>query len=411
MQVFDPSYRDYWELVMKKTVSKRVTNLLKFIGLFIFSIGALTMPHSSSAQEITLTHEIFLERGALPQPNAIVRTQDNGFVVAGNLGKEGWVVRTDAEGKVKWRYTLPSTDKSIYGSGPIFYSAAMMSDDSVFLCGSTAAIHLDKDGHLLGQLDIGLMSCIPSDDGLIAIGPESHIQHVEPTADHPLPYNEQNFYRIVSLDNNGQVKWDKLIPALLSGIYIELTAQLFSDNTLLFAAPRMDGTEIVQLNSGGDIINQRILSPNLFRIVRTVSASTPAPITIQLVSSTTDKLTLITLNNNLQEMERLTNAHGSGTLHDAWKLPNQSFVFFGTKEKGQMSWAQIMHFDPSLRHGTTLELAPQGGSYWINAATPLAKTDEFACVRQSFKPVKNEALTSDKLDNTEGVVIDFIKVN
>ena len=64
--------------------------LISLVSAFGIAISAC-----SSAEELTLTREVFLEQGTFPTVNAMVRTSDNGFVIAGSIRKEGWATGTD----------------------------------------------------------------------------------------------------------------------------------------------------------------------------------------------------------------------------------------------------------------------------------------------------------------------------
>jgi hypothetical protein len=237
------------------------------------SIGAFMLPSfSAPAGDISLTREVFLEKGYVPNSQVIVPTRDNGLIVAGSNHGQGWAARTDAEGNIKWRYVISRPVKPTRPSDiPTYISAAVMPDDSVFLCGNMPGIkgggsglltHLDKDGNVLneqlpspkGLSGGGLSACIASDGGLIAVGSTAILDPVQST---PNINSYTPTYWIVSFDVNGKVKWEKLIPVskdIGGGDQIS-PLQSAPDGGFVFAARRNTiGTEVLHISKNGDVV-------------------------------------------------------------------------------------------------------------------------------------------------------------
>ena len=397
------------------------------IAYYISPAGPINSKNTqpSFPGKLTLTREVFLEKGMFPKPNVIVRTKDNGFVIAGGLGRlqEGWATRVDAEGNVKWRYLVPSPDKSAFDVYPTYSSAAVMPDDSVFLCGHMTGhkgeswrgllTHLDRDGkvlneqfflpHVSGEAVVSNFdACTLIVDSLVIVGHTSSVQHMQPTASHPLPYDEEDFYWIVSFSGDGKVKWEKLIPFGKNAGTQELTVTHASDNGFLFAAGRNGfETEIMHVSSSGDIEARNIISKS-FMLVHPVEPDGK----LQLISTDSPmdsdpiQLTLVTLNDKLQETGRITESHEPGTVKQTYRLPDQSLMLFGgISRPGHSSFARVMKLDPTLKHEQVLELTSEPDtSFWVEAAAPLDKPGQFAFVRE----------VSDADGNNSHIALDFV---
>ena len=126
------------------------------LAALIAAMAMVILPTPSFADDLTLTRQVLLEPGQYQKSNAIERTNDGGFVIAGALEPhEGWAIRTDADGNVKWRYTIPLVDPpNGLDTSPIYNDAAVMPDDSVFVrlyaayawCSCSGASHASRQG-------------------------------------------------------------------------------------------------------------------------------------------------------------------------------------------------------------------------------------------------------------------------
>jgi hypothetical protein len=412
------------------------------IGLFsLLLTGVLIIPHTSYAKDLTLTREVYLEKGQAIQPNVIVRTHDNGFVIAGVMTglKQAWATRTDADGNVKWRYTAVSPDKSMYAQDPTYNGAAVMPDDSVFLCGymtgqngGALLTHIDKDGNVLSEqlfhpqidgnkLGGSFNACLLLDERLVIVGSTAYVQKVEPSASHPLPYNQKDFYWLLSIGKAGKVDWEKFIPRDKWARTLELSFTHAPDGGFIFGSdPNASETELFHISSSGDIVARNVFKGG-FRIVQ---SEKPDGI-LQLIPPGTQfekgpptfesgalPVTLLTLNDRLEETGRISELHDSMTIREAYRSPDRSLVLFGSLwEAGHSSFARVTWLDPTLKHEQVLALtkAPES-SFWVNAAVPLDRPGEFVCVRAAFNSnnsgaaTTEEALAKDRL----GIALDFV---
>ena len=66
--------------------------------------------------------------GAVLTPQAMTRASDGGFILAGRINstQEAWATKTDAQGKVLWRYQIKVRDNLPIGHGAEFRGVAGM---------------------------------------------------------------------------------------------------------------------------------------------------------------------------------------------------------------------------------------------------------------------------------------------
>jgi hypothetical protein len=373
-------------------------------GICAVSIGAFTLPSfSSPAGDISLTREVFLEKGYVPNPEVIVPTRDNGLIVAGSNHGQGWAARTDAEGNIKWRYVISRPVKPTRPSEiPTYISAAVMPDDSVFLCGNMPGIkgsgtglltHLDKDGKVLSEqllrpegLNVGgFRSCMAWNDGVVIVGAAASFKRVEPTPSHPLPSDTEQFHWIIALDAAGKVRLEKHVPTSKNiGFGDEMSPlQPVTDGGFVFVATRNGiGTEIVHVKPNGDIATkildgqyEIILPTNMEKDVQLYSQS-PGYVPL---------LTRITLNDDLQETGRVAGKKEPFTVRRAYRLPDETLVLFGSKRStvGYKNFedAGVMKLDPTLKHSEIMTLSPRHGAYSVETSAALSKPGEFICTQ------------------------------
>jgi hypothetical protein len=370
-------------------------------------VAGAFVPRHSAASELTRTNEVHLKDGA--EPRVIVRTHDDGFIIA---GQSGWAARTDADGKLKWRY-VARVDEPDRAAGHLaeYYGAAIMPDDSVFLCGSTPRppgspspgllTHLDKDGQVLSEQQpfpddndhIGgnFSACAVSSNGLVAIGlAVKAVPNLNPTINSPRAVTVDEYYWIVGFDADGKKKWEKREPIDkgAGSDEMSLLANMPNGDTFITGVQNEVGTEVLHVRSNGQIAGKKLFKGETLTFVHPVVPDT----TVQLISYTTTPITLISLDHNLQEMSRVVKNHEIGGANTAFRLPGQSFVLFGAKG-GHNELARVMTLDPTLEHAKTLYLEKHpGSSSWVTDATPIGATGQFACVREDNTPANAGAV-------------------
>lgn len=409
------------------------------IRLLTVALGALMLPNPVHAEGLTVVRTVYLERGAVVDPKAIVRARDNGLIVAGSIDlpnqpRDAWAIKTDAEGNVLWRYTVPLREKLNRYDGPEFSSVAIMPDDSIFLCGrmpfvagtgksSPALIsHLSKNGKVLSEKLFypqngkplaltQLNSCASSGDGIVAVGHTTQFVK-NPSHEANVPPNiSANFYLIVSIDSSGEIKWEKLLPVSSTSEGFDYVSPLQAtwDGGFVFAASRWVGTRIIRLNASGEVTASRMLADNFI-----LMQSAPTDHDIHLLSSQTESLTHLTLDNDLKEVGRLAGEHTVGEADVAYLLPDRSLMIFGAKHDrdGLYYGAQVMHVNAELKSEKTTLLGEKLESGWSRAGVPLSRADEFVSIRTAINPKKLGAnRTAKQLQEGQlGAAMDFIQL-
>jgi hypothetical protein len=407
------------------------------ITLSMIAFAFAIIPSISPAEELTVTKTVYLEQGATVDPKAMALTHDNGFIVAGSLAskdqpRSAWAIKTDGKGNVKWRHLMPRTDNAVYGQpsfmqSPVYNSVAVTSDDSVFLCGFMPGLetgaglitHLDKNGKVLSEHQFhpngfsydGFGSCAAWSGGLVATGSVSTYQHTGPTKMEPYPVHQKNFYRIISFDTTGKIKWDTLVPVtdtIIGSPNLNFTnpIQMESDGSFAFIGKQnSDGTELVSVNPNGDIVARKVLKGQ-FTIALPVNDEKHKD--IQLLSIFTGALTHITFSSDLQEIGRVTEEHKNGVVHLAYRLPDQSLMLFGSEpnSRGVEYYAWAMRIDPA-HHEAALNLAPDSESLWINAGAVANQPNEFVSARRVFTPFRHGQET---VEHRLGAALDFMSI-
>ena len=416
-------------------------NLPVLFCIATFVISVLVMTHIPSAGELTVTKTVYIESGKVVEPRTIVQTHDNSFIIAGQIQVKGhprsaWATKTDSDGKVAWRYLVPPRETlTDTQSGPEYFSAAVMPDDSVFLCGRMPfnpkpgnkspglLTHLDKDGKVLSEALIypqndkdtsitRLMSCMSSDDEIEVVGHAFQLAiDKEPTGSYPTNTRFDS-YIILRFDKWGVLKWEKLEPidkAIVGAPDAISQLQATADGGFSFVAVRnMTRSEVVHVTPNGDVAKKLIDVPSTM-VVQTEPAKD-----IKMISNSTENLTRVTLDDKLHEMSSITQTHEAGEIDLAYLLPNGSVIIFGDRYRhwGSRYSARAMVVDSNLDKETSLILGASGESYRTYAATQLEKPEEYISARSARGPsIGGNHPTEAQLDKMRlGVALDFIKV-
>ena len=384
--------------------------LLAFCSTTAFASGFSDL-FNPSTKDITMKREFFLESGLVVHPQVLVRTNNNDLIVAGSVENtnQAWATRVSQDGVVKWRYTLSGEAYPELGAFmkpiPEYTGGVVLPDDSVYLCGRMPGkkrfggllTHLDKDGKLLseqvllpenGRDDIhaDFSSCLLSGSNLIVVGGANRTHHVPSTTEHPEPFDEQIYYWITSIDMNGKINWEKLIPvskAVLRPDGIIPLQKIVNDKFVFAAKANGLGSEVVQFDSNGNILQNKTFE-KAYTIAFPLDFSDNL---VQLVSVPTGELTRIKLSGDLQENEQsFFKSHSDGSVYSAYRMLNGTIILFGEKSIHHITYPQITAIKPSFQEEQDLTFSSSDFlSYWISAAIPLEKPGEFATVRSTLR--------------------------
>jgi hypothetical protein len=203
---------------MRARAARGMTTLAAVICI-VASPGACggAYPSAGGTHTIEIDRQVWLG-GIEGRPTAITKLSDGGFAIAGHLST-GWVVATDAQGEIRWKYVAPLDENLILPSPAFphseFHGLVPLANGNILLCGQKYTnVHktvamitiLSSTGQLLeeraeftnGDEDFTTSSidhCIRWNDGVVLTG--SKRNKVGATQ------------WMMKLDGNGANQWQK----------------------------------------------------------------------------------------------------------------------------------------------------------------------------------------------------------
>lgn len=386
---------------------------------------------SKNMKELVRTREIVIkdDSGFVPEPHAMSRSDDGGFIIAGRLGR-AWAIKIDLTGKVLWRNLQ---DKPLSGGGGAadFTGAVSMPDGSSYLCGNMSPppdgytpsllMHFDASGRLLDEQyflpqkrsERGISyfdSCIRWGDDVVIVG---HIHDIKRQASRNgsefLPPITETSYWIIMRDAAGKIKWEKQIPTKFD-VIDGAQSILVSDTSLAVAGYRAGKTELFRINKEGELAVSKTPMDGFFYFVRPVVSDGA----LQLYGyNPTDKaFELVTLNERLEEVHR---AQGSREFYFgarfAYRLHDQSLVLFGAEQHDALYKPAAAYADLKLHSMQRLDLSHPAPFYetgYIDGVVPTGNDGEFVTIGRLLKHQPDEGRIG--LDNV-GLALDFIQVS
>lgn len=391
------------------------------VNVIIFLVGLIIMSAAAEAKQLTLMREVIIKdelTGAVLNPNAITHADDGGYIIAGRINptQQAWATKTDAEGKVLWRYQIAVQDKLPIGQGAEFNGVAAMADGSAYLCGRMPhapgvygpglLVHLNATGQVISERllvpqkraaagSAYFYDCVRWHDGIAIVGSIRQF---------PGLGQDESFYWLLALDAAGNMKWESLVRTTFDAIDEVGQLCVVADDSLVFSGRRLgDKTELIRVNpSGGLEVHKKLAGQ--FRLIHPVSND---GLLQAFGYAASGKSTTITLDDRLEELGRTEGSYPDN-FHPRliYRLPNQSFALFGSaiRAGGAQFTSRIIHVDPALQSGQVLELAhePFHDSGYVKVAVPTGKEGEFVTVRNLYTLIPS--------DETRGAVLDFIQI-
>lgn len=321
-----------------------------------------------------------------------------------------------------WKYRIDVREEAtISGESigiPEFRGIASMSDGSVYLCGSTPRAgrrrsglltHLDPQGHVLNEKLmvphnmtpnglVYLHDCLPFGGGLAIIG--------------SIADGQQYLYWLLLLDAAGQVQRDVQFPTLDGRMAGLGTTLMVVGSNLVFSSYTGLNTEVVRLTSSGEIQARKLWRLGAFELVRSVTADT----TVQLIGMLLEPhghgtMTILTLNERLEEESRVEGRQSTYGAEVAYRLPDHSFILFSAKNDK----ANIVVADEHLQSQRRLALPRRKLSSVgrIEAVVPVPKRRTFVVatlgIADGVKDPEQEGFGA--LPNfRRGTVLDFVQL-
>ncbi|MHB1587870.1 MAG: hypothetical protein ACYCRH_08135 [Acidiferrobacteraceae bacterium] len=395
--------------------NKRTGTLL--LTLSLTALSACTR----AATHITVTREVFLERGHEILPRALVRTHDGGYVIAGFSGTP-WATRVNAAGQVQWRYRAPRVPlKAGQVPGDSTYTGAVtLPDDSTLLCGyeprpdqpysvralltrisphgRVLSVQMPDPNHDPGYVLSYIQRCVRWDKGVAVIGSTTLFPKGSTQPD------GENYVWLLKLDGQGKIQWEKLIP--------DRYANFDPDQTLL----TLSNGDLAIMTS---LAHLRLVGPEgTVRAQRTIPFGLVAPSTRPeravhvLTGGKHVTPAWLTLGDHLQDTQVAPLAARPVEIipyKKAYRLSNGALALFGyttPPEYGGMLLSSIAWISPDFGHKQIFTFKPW--SIWVADAVPTGKPGEFATVRQ-VGPMQRPGEAYDR--NQLGVVLAFVHIH
>jgi len=363
---------------------------------------------SSASDTFEVTREALLEPGTAVQPSSIVRTPDGGYVITGTVARKmGLAIKTDAQGKVVWRYSLASEADSARDDiqAPNFTGAVEMADRSTFLCGDFqkkvkavgaygpfqgVLVKLDADGRLQIRKNIvpagdqsyslnQIYNCTRWNDGVLVLGFTGGSRSEPKT--HP-------GYWVIYLDATGSIAWEKQIPYSLTNVHGFSRPRLLANGDLLFSAWQSGGkhaTEFVQIDSAGVVKNQYTVE-GVYWLVRTAEQSDPVRLVSVFKGAGTKSI--VTLDSALNVRDTQIGPLANDLTSLAYEMRDGSVVVFGAHNDSGGD-ANIVKWGPDFQKEIRefrfeKWLQRERGSRYdpsVADAVPTGSSNEFAMIR------------------------------
>jgi hypothetical protein len=404
--------------------------------LLILLLPGLIMPSlvlGESRKVPTVSNEVFIrsEDDSVIEPWVVVPAGGSGFIIAGSLGFDGWMARTDAEGKVLWNYRMAPPERSPNPHPVTFNCAAAMGDGSIYLAGnipstpsafpSPVLVRLDANGRVLEERRVApatrkertlarFYDCVQWRDGVAVVGTLHNV--IKPaTGPGELPL-VQELYWLIVLNAGGNITQEVQIPIVTQFQAFGVGPLLAVANSMLvFSATDNIKTELVKVGPVGSILARRQLAGS-FQFVRPISEDS-----IQQIWGTAKwpASQSIVLDDALNDVSQVRGDHPKNFLARlVYRTPDQSLVFFGSHvhSVGETYSSGIVVADRLLQTEQDLPLPLNRarlfdrGSIW--AAAPAA--DGFVTARSLVvvgEPASRPA--GMPRDFKRGAVMDFVK--
>lgn len=374
---------------------------VRFISLLIGLTMSTLLPTSAAADDhIKVTKEVLLESGSAAKLNAIVKTHDGGYIIAGAQVK-GWATRLDATGKVVWRYYAKTPGKISQ-----YINAAVMPDDSVILCGNIDQIflnsevfitHLDKEGKVLSESLLDpldeqkrgvrrLNACASIGDGVVLF--------VNTFLPGKTLYDDTVSNWVMTFNDKAELKYKKILPhRLFLAAPISARALPNQDTLLIMPANLNQGGIVKRITQQGDVVADSVPNGDYIQVESTISE--PA---IRLIPVATPKSSMIVMDDKLNYLQQLAGSVPMLTSRRAFFLPDHSLVLFGRQDYQEGSpTASISKISADLNSRSYQLIGSIYSSFQIEDAIPTGVPGEFVTIRNVTPTQQSPKMKPDKV--------------
>lgn len=401
----------------------KTTTAITLSLLIISAVSGFYFWKHGGKPPLVISRSVILEPGLVPHPNAIARTQDDGFLIVGEIpaAQQAWATRTDSEGNVRWRYVLSPHDAPPYQAFyPNFSDAVAMPNGDSFLCGqmpvlprNTQALisHLNAEGKLIEErlfepkqkeyFGAGIEHCFRFRGGFVSIG--TRLKH---DSGKNYPNTPTHFYYwIVFWNNDGKFIFEQYITSDNKNIS-NIDIIDVKENYFTISSSGPIDSEVVKILPDASVSN-RFSVEKSFRGVNSIHEDG----FIRLISQTTHPLTLITLDNELKEISRISEDHEGATIRRAFRLGQGDILAFGDEDNHYDHYPpQAVFIDKKISEFSKIPLGqPNEVNCCDGGSSTSYSPNTFVNVRGSMQRTSS-GLFKSEIERV-GAVLDFVQIN
>lgn len=366
-------------------------------SMTVTSYGAFCADRSAHIEVVKAT---LFESSAGVSPQEIVRTRDDGFVVAGSLGPaQAWAARINSNNREVWRYVVPTGSGQHQIMKSKYVGVVQLPDDSTLLCGAAISI---TDGvpseHKVGLLTViskhgqvtaetlleppsgtsfrgdAIWQCIPYGDGALTVA----------TASRPIEGQVLGtlYVRMLTLDSQGRRVADHLFPAVnglndVASFGTEIVL-LCNGSVRESGATAVQTTRLLRLDDAGTTTVART-----FRGAGYYLRDVDNILSIALLLAPDGATQVRTLGAELEDVAVVNGPPQPIYLSTrSYRLKDGSIVFFGRTEVGTNSYSDsVTWLDSKLHNKEVFMFAPLFTSDKVHAVTASGRPGEFVTAR------------------------------
>jgi hypothetical protein len=355
------------------------TMTIRPAGIYIgAAAGLLLASCGSHGKSITLDREVFIP-DIPPRVDAIARTRDGGFVVSG-IGRTAWVLATDSQGKLLWKFIDPIDSRVDTGSEATpqseFHGVLPLANGNTLVCGgrnksrqteNLLAI-LGRDGTLIERrvelpnddarfIYSNFYQCFHWQDGILLLGNAND--------------GTRGYIWLVELDGNGMKRRQVMVDNVAAA-----KANTNAGPGFVFTAwDSNENFRIIRANESGETIAKRVIAGDFILQLRSMVESSQASVIVYRDGYAT----LYTLDERLQDARPpRAIANFDALAGCGYVLADSSLALFGRRPNAAVAWISGQDKSYALN-----ALDSKYVSLTVSDAIPVS-ADQFVTVRGSL---------------------------
>lgn len=341
-------------------------------GIGIGGVAALLVACGDHEKSIIVDREVFFP-DVKPRVDAIARTREGGFVVAG-FGVTAWVIATDSKGALLWQFIDPIDDKIDTGSQSApqseFRGAVSLANGNTLLCGGgyrnghtqSLVVILDRRGSPVEKrveipnhdprfVTSSFYQCFAWQDGILLLGNANDGAH--------------GYIWLLELDDNGASKRQAFVdnvPALKAG-------PRAAPSFVFTAWDSSESVRILRTDALGETLAKRVIAGEFIVQLRSMVESNQTSFIIYGAG----RATLYTLDEQLRDARPPRQISNFDVLAGCgYVLADNSMALFGRAPNAAVAWmsgrdrAYTMHpFDSKYTSLTVSDAVPISSAQFV----------------------------------------------